>query len=154
MKNYTTLPIFLFLTLFFPFTMMFLGAQNLEGFRWQNRIVIVKSNLGATSQYQKQLQEFENAQAELSERKMVAFYITDESYKMIDYTKGAASKSDKLSTLFANDVLNKQHDFEVVLIGLDGGVKLRQTELLTKEQLFQLIDSMPMRANEIKRRNR
>lgn len=154
MKNYTTLPIFLFLTLFFPFTMMFLGAQNLEGFRWKNRIVIVKSSLGATQQYQEQLEAFEDVQEAFSERKLVAFYVTDDSYKMIDYTKGAASKSDKLSASFANDLLNEQNGFEVILIGLDGGVKLRQTELLTKEQLFQLIDSMPMRANEIKGRNR
>jgi hypothetical protein len=36
----------------------------------------------------------------------------------------------------------------VVLIGLDGGVKLRQSHAATNEQLFGLIDAMPMRRAE------
>ena len=35
--------------------------------------------------------------------------------------------------------------FTVVLIGKDGGEKLRQTSLLQPEKLFQVVDSMPMR---------
>ena len=40
--------------------------------------------------------------------------------------------------------------FEVVLIGLDGGIKLRQTKLVSLDKLFTLIDGMPMRRNELK----
>jgi hypothetical protein len=36
----------------------------------------------------------------------------------------------------------------VLLIGLDGEVKLRQSHAATKEQLFRLIDAMPMRRAE------
>ena len=40
----------------------------------------------------------------------------------------------------------KYRDFlTVVLIGKDGGEKLRQTSLLQPERLFQVVDSMPMR---------
>lgn len=36
----------------------------------------------------------------------------------------------------------------VLLIGLDGEVKLRQSHAATNEQLFSLIDAMPMRRAE------
>jgi len=38
------------------------------------------------------------------------------------------------------------------LIGLDGGVKLKETEVLKKEDLFSIIDSMPMRLREIRQK--
>jgi hypothetical protein len=44
------------------------------------------------------------------------------------------------------------HDFRAVLIGRDGGVKLRQDEPILAADLFALIDSMPMRKQEMGRR--
>ncbi|MBT8185067.1 MAG: DUF4174 domain-containing protein, partial [Eudoraea sp.] len=39
--------------------------------------------------------------------------------------------------------------------GLDGGIKYRKTALLTMEELFSIIDSMPMRRAEMrKKKNR
>ena len=43
--------------------------------------------------------------------------------------------------------------FEVVLIGLDGGVKLRQTLVLSCQKLFGTIDVMPMRRAEMRHRD-
>lgn len=45
-------------------------------------------------------------------------------------------------------------DFAAVLIGRDGGVKLRSDEPVTPEDLFQLMDSMPMRRREMRERER
>lgn len=42
--------------------------------------------------------------------------------------------------------------FEVMLIGKDGGVKQREAHLVTAQSLFDLIDSMPMRQDEKRRR--
>jgi hypothetical protein len=39
--------------------------------------------------------------------------------------------------------------FQVLLIGKDGGVKLRSSEPVSMKDLFGLIDSMPMRRQEI-----
>jgi Domain of unknown function (DUF4174) len=41
--------------------------------------------------------------------------------------------------------------FEVLLIGKDGGVKLRQREPIGTDTLFALIDAMPMRRQEMRR---
>ena len=42
---------------------------------------------------------------------------------------------------------------QVLLIGKDGGVKLRSTEPVSTDELFALIDSMPMRRREMEERD-
>ncbi len=41
--------------------------------------------------------------------------------------------------------------FEVLLVGKDGGVKLRRDKPLAASEITALIDTMPMRRNEMKR---
>nr|WP_295922259.1 DUF4174 domain-containing protein [uncultured Dyadobacter sp.] len=41
--------------------------------------------------------------------------------------------------------------FTFILVGRDGGEKLRSSEVVTAEKLFGLIDAMPMRKNEVER---
>lgn len=41
--------------------------------------------------------------------------------------------------------------FTFLLIGKDGGAKFRSTKVVPKEQLFAIIDAMPMRKSEMKR---
>jgi hypothetical protein len=47
-------------------------------------------------------------------------------------------------------------EFEVILIGKDGTVKLRSKAAVSTSALFQLIDAMPMRQEEMreKKKNR
>ena len=42
-----------------------------------------------------------------------------------------------------------QRAFKVILIGKDGGVKLKQDDTVSLEVIFERIDAMPMRKNEI-----
>ena len=42
--------------------------------------------------------------------------------------------------------------FSVVLIGKDGGEKLRRTTPLSSEELFAIVDAMPMRRAEMRER--
>ena len=43
-------------------------------------------------------------------------------------------------------------DYTVVLVGKDGGVKLKRDEYVSLAAVFGLIDSMPMRQNEMRQR--
>ena len=49
------------------------------------------------------------------------------------------------------EVIGKRPHFEVVLVGRDGGEKLRATAPLTPERLFETIDAMPLRLQERRR---
>ena len=42
--------------------------------------------------------------------------------------------------------------FLFVLVGKDGGVKLRSTKVVERRRLYEIIDAMPMRQGEMKRR--
>lgn len=41
--------------------------------------------------------------------------------------------------------------FTFILVGRDGGEKLRSSEVVSAEKLFRLIDAMPMRKDEMRR---
>ena len=43
--------------------------------------------------------------------------------------------------------------FEITLFGKDGGTKLSRSTLLEPEELFAIIDAMPMRRDEIRTRS-
>ena len=46
--------------------------------------------------------------------------------------------------------LDAKKEFEVILLGLDGGVKLERDEEIPLAELFRVIDAMPMRASEMR----
>lgn len=50
--------------------------------------------------------------------------------------------------------ISNEKKFEVILVGLDGGIKLRQDQPATTDKLFSLIDSMPMRQHEMRQNKR
>lgn len=55
-----------------------------------------------------------------------------------------------MSEVISKNILDESNDFEIILIGLDGRIKLRQSQFLLDEDLLRIIDAMPMRRNEIK----
>lgn len=129
-----------------------LNAQNLKEHEWKNRIIIVKSSDIKSKKYREQLKEFRNSIEELIDRKFILYKITGDDFVLIDYENSKLNNSGKISGKLTEKVLNEKEDFEVILIGLDGGIKLQRTELLTKENLFKITDSMPMRRDELTRK--
>jgi len=122
-------------------------AQDLQQHQWESRIIVVYSNeteLDLVSMQSDLLMEESN---KLSERKLVVIQATKDRYKII-FPENSEWVSSSLK-----DVLNisTKTEFEVFLLGLDGGIKLRQQEILQTEKLFSLIDGMPMRKAEIRR---
>ena len=129
-----------------------LNAQNLEKHTWKNRILVVKTSDSASEIYQEQIKEFKNATDELKVRKFVLYKITGDHFEMIDFTNPELSESGKIAGKSIGKTLNDKENFEVILIGLDGGIKLRQTDILRKDALFNIVDAMPMRRNELSRK--
>jgi hypothetical protein len=118
-------------------------AQDLEQHEWKDRVLIVTSN---TTQFiDWQIDLFRKNQKGLKERKLIVYKVTP-----TQYAKGIDSKDWIDDTNFYSKIKRTQKDFEVILIGLDGGVKLRETHLVPLQKLFPLIDGMPMRRQELK----
>ncbi|HVF96083.1 MAG TPA: DUF4174 domain-containing protein [Flavisolibacter sp.] len=63
----------------------------------------------------------------------------------------AVSAVTKNSSLYRQFGIATTVPFVILLVGKDGGEKYRSKELTTAQQLFDLIDAMPMRMQEIRR---
>jgi len=128
-----------------------LYAQDLKQHRWENRILIVKTTYPKSKQFQAQLNQIKNAASELIERKFVLYTIIEEDFTFINYKNLTLNNVGKLHGKLAK-IVNNKSEFEVILIGLDGVVKLQQKNVLTKTKLFNKVDSMPMRRSEMRRK--
>lgn len=137
--------------LFFLFSCMFMTSygQDLRTHQWQQRVLIVKSNTKNSKVFKKQILAFENNIQGFEERRLVLYKIIDNQFTYINYSNPSLNTNGQVSKSLIKK-LNPKEDFEVLLIGLDGGIKLRQEQLLTQEKLFATIDAMPMRRSEIR----
>lgn len=142
-------PVSLFLIMMGCASFVNLTAQNLEKYTWKNRILVIKTSDSASEIYQKQIKEFSNSADELKDRKFVLYKITGDDFELIDFTNPEMSDAGNIAGKPLEMILNDKENFEVILIGLDGGIKLWQTEILSKEDLFSTVDAMPMRRNEL-----
>lgn len=138
--------ILLFFTIFLM-TEFQLDAQHFPQHRWQDRVILIHTVDVDEDRWKSQLAILAADSHGLAERKLVVYQIRDDYYRKGVQPKGGWTKmADNSSTpsIIAQG-------FEIVLLGLDGGVKLRQNELLSLAELYALIDGMPMRRAEIRR---
>lgn len=139
------------LGLLVPFLMIsILHAQNLDDYRWKKRIVIVQTSDETNIDYQTQLNEFIGKDKAFKERKLIVFNVVNKRYKLTEYPNHKNVVSWKNVTGSLEKYSGKGYNFKVSLIGLDGGTKLGQTSVIKSDDLFRIIDSMPMRSAEIK----
>jgi hypothetical protein len=130
-----------------------MNAQNfdLKQHRWQDRVIIIKSNDRNNGKFKEQLRAFEDHNRELTERKLILYQIINESINYKDF-ETKKNKIFNISDFKDNEAVKKPtKDFEFILIGLDGGIKMRKEDVVSLNSLFKTIDAMPMRQNEIKR---
>ncbi len=120
-------------------------GQEIGKNQWKNRVLILLTKDAENTEYGNQLTEFNGELINFNERKLVVYHVTPTSYKV-----GLNTTTKPISSMLYTKYKKTKSDFEVILIGLDGGIKLRQDSILTKQKLYTLIDSMPMRKNELK----
>ncbi|WP_237480394.1 DUF4174 domain-containing protein [Lichenibacterium dinghuense] len=107
----------------------------LAGYRWQRRVVVALAPTAADPLLSAQRRLFAGLGAAGRERDLALVAATDD-------TPGGAA----LRRRFGGE------GFVAVLVGKDGGEKLRSASPLGRDALFPLIDAMPMRRDEMARR--
>ena len=115
--------------------------SDLDELRWKNRVILIFSD--DVDRLKKQLEESSD---EIMDRDIIWFIVSNS--RIITNYHGSFSE-DFISKI------KKEHliiDNNVVLIGKDGGIKARDSHLNLTE-LFQKIDSMPMRIDEMKQKS-
>tara|TARA_Y100000816_G_C25909067_1_gene474139 strand:+ start:247 stop:690 length:444 start_codon:yes stop_codon:yes gene_type:complete len=143
---------FLLITLSFIF---FINCQenqemlNLKNFEWENRVLIIG---GHGSKFKSQLDQINFEDKEFIDRNLVIILLEEDNSK-ISYDGLKTIKTiDYDSTL---SIRNKYDfkNFKLLLIGKDGGEKYNSNEPVNINVIYELIDAMPMRKQEIEERN-
>ncbi|GGB82146.1 DUF4174 domain-containing protein [Dyadobacter sediminis] len=102
----------------------------------QPRKVLLFYKPAGEQQWKAQLQELEAAQKEIRERDIEIRSISGSARNADEWKKWNVDTSEA---------------FTFILIGRDGGEKLRSAEIVKTDKLFGLIDAMPMRRREMKK---
>jgi hypothetical protein len=145
-KRKILMMIFFFLLLSTSFTDPS-AADALQPYRWENRVLLVFSPVEEYDLLQAQRDFMEQDADGYTERDLATFYLFPK--------KGTDPTGETLSLGTAADFYQtygvERDEFVVILIGKDGGEKLRRTgEVMPPDLLFDTIDAMPMRQREIR----
>jgi len=120
------------------------AGQDLKKHQWQQRLLLIYANNKNTKQITKQLNILASQKEGLLARKLLIYQFVQKEYSL--GFDNLWTPSNKLPIAYKQ----KSDGFEVVLIGLDGSVKFRNTKTVSLSELFSIIDSMPMRQRELK----
>jgi hypothetical protein len=115
----------------------------LDEYRWRRRLLVVfapAAGAPAESLYLAQRREYARAAAVLAERDVTVLAV------------GADADAARARTL-RRRLGVPAAGFAVVLVGKDGGVKLRRRALLGADEVLATVDAMPMGAVERRRRD-
>ena len=121
------------------------AAAMLSQLNWEKRVVLVFAPMPQNTLLRQQQAIFGSTTAELRERDLTIFEIVDQPSRLQVDGQPASVSAAAFQQLFQID----PDAFRVFLIGKDGGIKLDQTEVVTAQALFALIDAMPMRQREM-----
>ena len=110
--------------------------------RWQRRVVLVYAHERNNPDLLAQQQWLAQQRAGLNERDFEQIVVIGAELSAVDrqYLWGGDRK------------LPKQATFMTYLIGKDGGVKQRYSAPVAPQTLFRLVDAMPMRQSEMRRK--
>ena len=112
-----------------------LGGDPLAPYRWEARLLVVLAPDASDPQLLAQRRAFESMKEGADERDLALI-------------EGIGDEPRAVALRLRLGLNDKQ--FHAVLIGKDGGDKLTSATPLGAEQLFPLIDAMPMRQQEMK----
>ena len=126
------------------------NAQQLDQHQWKDRVIIIFAPDSNDLLLQDQLKLFSGKDSEIVDRDLVIYQITPDN--------GSSSHKSVLDKVAIQELYNqfkiKNDEFALLLIGKDGGKKFHSNELTAPKVLFNLIDSMPMRQSEMRRKKK
>lgn len=119
------------------------SGNPLAQFQWKNRIVLVFS--GDQTEGALQIEALKEFEDECLDRDLLLLGVGDDIV--------SPSYNEKLDAQILRSRFDiKDGEFHLLLIGKDGGVKLKQTSFTEPKVIFSLIDSMPMRQWEMRKK--
>jgi hypothetical protein len=124
-------------------------SMDLTKFQWKNRLLFLFAE-DANDPFFKNLQSQIMAQkAEVDDRDLIVFELPARGPARMGATPLDQQQADSIRDHF--DI--PRNAFSLILVGKDGGIKLQREDRVDLSAVFGLIDSMPMRQNEMRQKN-
>jgi hypothetical protein len=124
---------------------------DLKEYEWRNRLLLLFTSSVDGPGYLELNKDPSRKEGEVMDLDLLVFHILESGGTTLGNLPLAEGSGDDLREKFSV----RPGTFTVLLIGKDGGVKLRREGQLKLQEIFSNIDSMPMRQREIERsRNR
>ena len=120
-------------------------AAELGDFLWQARPLLVFSPTGDDPRLVETMRRIEASRCDFADRDMVLGRIVAEGTSTLD---GQVVDTAQAQRLFAQFGIGAG-SFRVVLVGKDGGEKLRVNDVPDLATVYAVIDGMPMRGREM-----
>lgn len=120
---------------------------DLRKYHGQNRMLIFFAPRPDWPEYEVQVAKLAGEEDALAERDLVQIHVFEEVEGYVGDQKFSPAQNELLRDQF--DVATGQ--YALFLVGKDGGVKERYANPVEPDELYGLIDSMPMRQQEMKK---
>ena len=124
--------------------------MDLSQFQWKNRLLFLFAPNRSHPLFDVLQKSIAIQQAEVADRDLVIFEILESGSSSMDRSDLDPQVAQSLRDKF--DV--RPGRFAVILVGKDGGIKLNRQDQTRLEDIFALIDTMPMRREEMRQKSR
>jgi hypothetical protein len=115
------------------------AMDSLANLSWKSRVVLVFGDTDDLKLMQ-QVEILQRQKSELDDRDMIVILVSEDK---ADAVYGKAPALDAAVLRGEADI--EGNGFHVVLVGKDGGIKLRSQQVVSDVEMFNRIDNMPMR---------
>ena len=120
------------------------AAAELGDYLWERRPLLVFAPTDSDPRLVETLSRIESSRCDFGDRDMVLGLVVNEGSSTLDGQEVNPEEAQRLRDQYAIG----ESAFSVVLIGKDGGQKLRVDEVPDLSAIYDLIDGMPMRSRE------
>ena len=122
--------------------------MGMDAYLWTNRPLLVFAPSREHPFFAAQQESLYGHAQALSERDVVVVEIAGDRV-LVDGEPAPDLHASKLRQRYVVD----QNEAAVLLVGKDGGLKVKKSEVFLAEELFETIDAMPMRLQEMRERD-
>ena len=124
-------------------------AMDLVHFQWKNRLLFLFAPDNNHPLFKSLNSEIIIQQAEVEDRDLIVFEVLDRDPSKMNKANIDRQTADSIRDHFSVP----SNKFSLILVGKDGGIKLKRHDHVSLEEVFELIDSMPMRQSEMRQKN-
>ena len=123
-------------------------SMDLTQFQWKNRMLFIFAQDGNHPLFKDLQSQVVAQKAEVDDRDLIVFEVPAQGPARMNTNPLDQMEADSIRNHFAIP----SDEFSLILVGKDGGIKLKRNDQVDLREVFELIDSMPMRQNEMRQK--